>query len=451
VQRVAVINVVGLSPSLLQGLPRLAARARRDGLQAFRPAFPAVTCSAQATYLTGIPVAGHGVVGNGWHDRESAETRFWKQSNQIVRGAKIWDALRRELPGATCANLFWWFNMHSSVDWAITPRPLYPADGRKVFDVHTQPMGMREQLKAALGEFPFPAFWGPRAGIASSEWIAASARWTEEQHRPDLTLVYLPHLDYSLQKFGPGAPETPAELAAIDQLADDLAAFLEARGVRVLLLSEYGISKVSRPVHLNRLFRRNDWLAIKDELGRDALIAGDSAVFAVPDHQVAQVYVRNPALLAAARELLENTPGVERVLAAAELWAPGPARERGGDLVAIAAPDAWFGYHFWDDDKRAPDYARTVDIHRKPGYDPAELFIDPALRFPRAKLAKFLLKKKLGLRGLLEVVPLDGSLVRGSHGRDQVPDGERPLVIGAPGPVAHAEDIFPTILAAVRG
>jgi len=254
-KRLAVINVVGLSRSLLPHAPFLRAFADKHGLRSFRPAFPAVTCTAQASMLTGLPVAGHGIAANGWYDRESAEVRFWKQSNHLVRGEKVWERLRREIPGFTCAKLFWWYNMYSSADYTMTPRPLYPADGRKVFDIHTQPMGLREEVKAALGDFPFPAFWGPAAGIASSEWIANAAKWTERKFRPTLSLVYLPHLDYALQKVGPGDPSVPGEVAVIDRVVEDLVGEYESRGVAVRIVSEYGISPVSRPVHLNRLFR----------------------------------------------------------------------------------------------------------------------------------------------------------------------------------------------------
>ncbi len=175
--RLAIINIVGLSRSLIgPHTPALAAFAERAGLQSHPPAFPAVTCTAQSSIVTGTPPAGHGIVGNGWYDREAAEVKFWKQSNHLVRGEKLWDKLRREIPGFTCAKMFWWYNMYASVDFSATPRPLYPADGRKVFDIHTQPMALRDELKRDLGDFPFPAFWGPAAGIASSEWIAASAR-----------------------------------------------------------------------------------------------------------------------------------------------------------------------------------------------------------------------------------------------------------------------------------
>ncbi|MEI7908829.1 MAG: nucleotide pyrophosphatase/phosphodiesterase family protein [Verrucomicrobiota bacterium] len=449
--RVAVINVVGLSSSLLgRHMPGLTAFAEKRGLQSHAPAFPALTCTAQASMLTGSSPAAHGIVANGWYDRESAEVRFWKQSNHLVRGDKIWDSLRSEIPGFTCAQLFWWYNMYSTADYTITPRPLYPADGRKVFDVHTQPMGLRDEIKRALGAFPFPAFWGPAAGIASSEWIAASARWIEAQHAPTLSMVYLPHLDYPLQKFGPQAAEIPAELANIDRVASALIDYYESRNIRVLVLSEYGISPVSRALHLNRLFRQHGWLQLKDELGRETLDCGGSRAFAVADHQIAHVYVNDHALRPAVRQLLENTPGIAEVRHPAGIWGSGIATERAGDFIAIAAPDAWFTYYFWDDDALAPDYARTIDIHRKPGYDPCELFLDPRLAMPKLKIARFLLQKKLGLRGLLDVIPLDASLVRGSHGRDQVPAEERPVLLGSAWPVATAGDVYHAILDAVR-
>jgi predicted AlkP superfamily pyrophosphatase or phosphodiesterase len=449
--RVAVLNIVGLSKSLLgPHMPGLTAFAEKHGLQSHAPAFPAVTCTAQSAVTTGTPPARHGIVGNGWYDRESAEVRFWKQSNHIVRGEKLWDILRREIPGFTCAKLFWWFNMHSTADFSITPRPLYPADGRKVFDIHTQPMLLRDELKRDLGEFPFPAFWGPAAGIASSEWIAASAKWVEEKHAPTLSLVYLPHLDYPLQKDGPLAPGIPAELAKIDRVATDLIRFYEDRGVRVLVLSEYGISPVSRPVHLNRLFRNKDWLLLKNELGRETLDCGGSRAFAVADHQVAHVHVNDPAIRDEVRRLLEQTPGIAEVRVPTEVWPPGIGTKRAGDFIAVAEPDAWFTYYFWDDDSLAPDYARTIDIHRKPGYDPCELFLDPALKLPKLEIAKFLLKKKLGLRGLLEVIPLDASLVKGSHGRDLVPEDEQPVLLGSRFPIHTAEDVHHAILDAAR-
>ncbi len=435
--RLAVINVVGLSRSLLPHAPFLREFAEKHGLQTFLPAFPAVTCTAQSSMVTGTPPDQHGAVANGWYDRESAEVRFWKQSNHLVHGEKIRDQLRREVPGFTCAKLFWWYNMYSTADYSMTPRPLYPADGRKVFDIHTHPMELREQVKAELGPFPFPSFWGPNAGLPCSEWIAASAKWTERKFSPTLSLVYLPHLDYPLQKVGPDHSSIPSEVAAIDAVVADLVRYYESRNVKVMIVSEYGISAVSKPIHLNRLFREMGWITIKDELGLETLDCGASKVFAVADHQVAHVYVNEPALIGEVRDLLENTDGIDEVRTM--------NHERAGDLIAISKQDAWFTYYFWNDDAKAPDYARCVDIHRKPGYDPVELFLDPAIQFPKLKIAKFLLKKKLGFRGLMDVIPLDALLVKGSHGRDKVTEDEQPLVIGASIPVHSAEDIATAI------
>ncbi len=444
-KRVAVLNVVGLTRSVLAEMPRLLAWSEDREVQSFKPAFPAVTCTAQSSYLTGKPVGEHGIVGNGWYDREDAEVKFWKQSNHLVKGRKVW-----ETAGVTCAKMFWWYNMYSSAEFAATPRPLYPSDGRKFFDIHTQPMGMREDIKADLGDFPFPAFWGPKAGIASSQWIANSARWIEEREKPQLNLVYLPHLDYGLQKFGPGADEMAVEYAAIDAVTCNLIEFLEGRGVEVLVLSEYGISRVSKPVHLNRIFREKGWIQVKNELGRETLDCGGCRAFAVADHQVAHIYVNDGAIADEVRKVVRETDGVEEIREGCDLWGAGTGAERGGDFVAVSEEDAWFTYYFWEDDAKAPDYARCIDIHRKPGYDPVELFLDPAIKFPLLKIGAFLTKKKLGLRGLMEVIPLDATLVKGSHGRDTVSPAEQPVVIGPEAlSVTSAEGVFDWIQSAL--
>ena len=331
--------------------------------------------------------------------------------------------------------------MYSSAEWSVTPRPMYPADGRKVFDVYAHPPGLRDDLVKDLGEFPFPAFWGPRAGLPSSQWIADSARWIEEREGPDLNLVYVPHLDYGLQRWGPGAPEMEAEYQAVDRLVDELISFFGRRGVEVVLLSEYGISKVCQPVHLNRIFREKGWIQIKKELGFELLDAGASRAFAVADHQVAHVYVRDEAIRNEVRRVVESTGGVAEVRE--NCFEEGIGRQRAGDLIAVSTPEAWFTYYYWMDDSVAPDFARTVDIHRKPGYDPAELHLDPALSLPRFRVAAFLLRKKLGFRALLSVIPLDATLVKGSHGRDEVPEDEQPVLIGsAAGGVSGATDVF---------
>ena len=441
-KRIAVLNVVGLTKGLIaKNLPRIRKIAENLETTSFTPAFPAVTTTAQATYLTGTSPSDHGIVGNGWYEREDAEVRFWKQSNHLIRGEKLWEALRREKGDFRCAKMFWWYNMYSSADWSVTPRPIYPADGRKVFDVYAHPSGLRDKLVGELGEFPFPSFWGPRAGLPSSQWIADSARCVEEWEQPDLNLVYLPHLDYGLQRWGPDAPEMGAEFEAIDRLVDELISFFVKRGVEVVLLSEYGISKVRKPVHLNRVFRDKGWLQIKNELGLELLDAGASRAFAVADHQVAHVYVRDDSIRNEVRCVLEATEGVAEVRESG--FGDGIGARRAGDFIAVSSPESWFTYYYWMDDMVAPDFARTVDIHRKPGYDPAELHLDPALSLPRIRIASFLLRKKLGFRALLPVIPLDASLVGGSHGRDDVPEHEQPVLVGAgASSVSSAEEVF---------
>jgi predicted AlkP superfamily pyrophosphatase or phosphodiesterase len=314
--------------------------------------------------------------------------------------------------------------MYSSADYSITPRPMYPADGRKFFDVYSWPYSIRPEVKQKLGEFPFPGFWGPAAGKASpaggpdcaTRWIADSAKWIEEKYSPTLNLVYLPHLDYNLQRVGPNDPSIGVDLKQIDDIVGDLIRFFSARNIQVVLLSEYGITEVSRPIHLNRIFRERGWLTIKEELGLELLDAGNSRAFAVADHQVAHVYVNDRSILTQVRDAVCGAAGVETVLGSEEQVARGLKHERAGDLIAVADSKSWFTYYYWMEDRRAPDFARCVDIHRKPGYDPVELFVDPALAVPKLKIAWRLLQKKLGFRMLMDLIPLDATLVKGSHG-----------------------------------
>jgi len=451
VNRLAVINVVGLTEALIgEYTPRIAAFRKRGELAQIVPAFPAVTCTAQSNYLTGKSPSQHGVVGNGWFNHELAEVQFWKQSNHLVQSPKIWDALReqsslvtRHPSPVTVANCFWWFNMYSSADYSITPRPIYKADGGKIFDIYSWPYSIREEIKRDLGEFPFFGFWGPAAGIktpqgsvdCATRWIAESAKWMENKFSPTVNLIYLPHLDYNLQRHGPYDisgklnPEIFPDLQAIDSIIGDLIDFFGKRGVQVVLLSEYGITNVDIPIHLNRVFRKHGWLAVKDELGLEILDAGASKVFAVADHQIAHIYLNDKSLEKAVREVLEKVQGVEKVLGKAEKIAANIDHPRAGDLIAVAAENAWFTYYYWLDDKRAPDFARTVDIHRKPGYDSVELFLDPKIPFPKLKIARRLLQKKLGFRMLMDVISLDANLVKGSHGRRPENKKDWPVLI----------------------
>jgi predicted AlkP superfamily pyrophosphatase or phosphodiesterase len=426
-----VLDVVGLAPRLLPYAPNLAALAARGGVRPLRTITPAVTCSVQSTFTTGLPPAGHGCVGNGWYFRDLSEIWLWRQSNALVQGEKIWDAARKRDPAFTCAKLFWWYNMYASVDIAVTPRPQYPADGRKLPDVHTAPPELRDELQGHFGTFPLFNFWGPRANLVCTQWIAESALHVWQTRRPSLTLVYLPHLDYDLQRFGPDHPRIAQEVAAVDAACEPLLAAAERDGAAVIVLSEYGITEVSGPVHINRALRQAGLLGVRQEQMGEQLDAGASEAFAVADHQVAHVYVRRPERVAEVAALLAKLDGVEAVWTGAEKRAQGLDHPRSGEIVAVSKPDRWFTYYHWLDDAAAPDYARTVDIHRKPGYDPVELFVDPTIPLPGLKVAWTLLKRKLGFRSLLDVIALDASLVKGSHGRitDDADDG--PLFISS--------------------
>ena len=426
------LNVVGLTEPLLRFAPRLRAWRDRATLARIRAAFPAVTCTAQADYLTGVRANRHGIVGNGWYDRDDCEVRFWKQANPLVQAQKVWDAARARDASFTCANLFWWFNMYSSVDYSVTPRPMYPADGRKIPDVYTAPAALRDELQQALGTFPLFNFWGPRAGLESTRWIAEAAKHVDRRFAATLTLVYLPHLDYDLQRAGPDGPQARGAVGEIDDVCADLIEYFESSGAQVIVLSEYGIRAVSQPVHVNRVLRGAGHVTVRHELGRESLDPGASAAFAVADHQVAHVYVNDARQLHDVRRLLESTPGIEQVLDAAREHQLEIDHRRSGDLIAIACPDAWFTYYFWLEEDEAPDYARTVDIHRKPGYDPVELFLDPAIRVPALTVGWKLAKRKAGLRSLLDVIPLDAALVKGSHGRrPAIEEADTPVFISS--------------------
>jgi predicted AlkP superfamily pyrophosphatase or phosphodiesterase len=386
---------------------------------------PAVTCSAQATLLTGTWPSAHGAVGNGWFHRDHGEVWFWRQSNRLVRGEKIYERARALDPSFTCAKLFWWWNMGAEVEWSITPRPFYPADGRKILSVYTRPSSFQAEVEGALGTFPFFDFWGPRASLASSRWIADAAMYTLEHRRPSLTLAYLPHLDYDHQRFGPAAPESRRALREVDGLVGELVAKSSSLGVETMVVSEYGIEDVDRPIHVNRALREAGLLAVRETPVGEVLDPFASRAFAVADHQVAHVYAQDERARQAADEVCRALDGVAEVLDEEGKARHDLAHPRAGELVLVAAKGAWFTYYYWLDDACAPDFARTVDIHRKPGYDPCELFVDPALRLPALRVARRLLQKKLGMRYLMDVVPLDPRLVRGSHGRrpDDPADG----------------------------
>lgn len=431
-QRLLIVNVVGLREADLPYAKRLSAFAGRGRQGPLETICPAVTCSVQASILTGTLPRAHGIVGNGWYFRDLAQILFWRQANALVQRPALYDLGREADADYVCAKMFWWYNMYSSAAISVTPRPQYFANGLKQPGLYGEPRAFVAELERELGAFPLFKFWGPGASIESSRWIVdASIRALAK--RPQLCLAYIPHLDYDHQRFGPDHERSRAAVGDVDAEVGRLIAAAQDAGYEILVLSEYGIEDVDTPVFLNRVLRERGLLRVQETAHGELLDAGASAAFAVCDHQVAHVYIRDEAQLSAVRKTLEESVGVARVLDREAQRDFGLDHERSGELVVLSEERAWFAYHYWLDEKLRPDFAPTVDIHRKPGYDPTELFVDAGLRFPKLRIAKNLAKKKLGFRYLMDVIGTDPSVVRGSHGLLPIRPERGPLYLSSAG------------------
>ncbi|HBE66842.1 MAG TPA: alkaline phosphatase family protein [Planctomycetaceae bacterium] len=412
--KVCVINVVGLTPELVKQAPSIAALGQA---QDFESPLPAVTTTSQATMLTGKPPRDHGIVANGWLFRDTGEVRFWQQSNRLIQGDKLYENYQT-------AKMFWWFNQGAPVRWSVTPKPHYGCDGSKVFDV----LDLSEcNLQENLGPFPFFSFWGPSAGLPASEWIARASARVMRKQQPQLTLVYLPHLDYDFQR---QPIHDPQRVVEVDKCVQEVLQACEDIGATPIVVSEYGLVPVDKPVLINRVLREAGLLTVRDGPFGEVLLTHDSQAFAVVDHQLAHVYVADRERIPEVQQLLEQVDGIEAVVQPGELELD---HTRSGELIALADPDAWFAYYYWIDDDRAPDFAPTVDIHRKPGYDPCELFATSKLR-----AAFRLAQKMLGFRYRMDVIPLDPTLVKGSHGLRPGP-GKGPVILGPDAPARMVE------------
>ncbi|MGF7217132.1 putative AlkP superfamily pyrophosphatase or phosphodiesterase [Spirosoma lacussanchae] len=431
-KKTVVLDVVGLSYSLIgEHMPFLKQWIAGKQRATIDPMLPAVTTSVQSTFVTGQWPSEHGIVGNGWYDRTDAEVKYWKQSNKLVAGEKIWERARKLDPGFTVSKMFWWYNMYSTADFSATPRPQYPSDGLKFPDCYTQPGDLRDRLQRELGTFPLFQFWGPSTTIKSTRWIADATMLVDQWHNPTLTLVYLPHLDYCLQKFGQDMAKIAPDLREIDDVCRDMIQFYEKQGAEVIVLSEYGITNVHKPIHINRILREAGMIRYREERGLELFDGGASPAFATADHQIAHVYVNDPSVYDKVRSILEKTPGIELVLDREQQKAYHIDHERSGDFVVMADAESWFTYYYWLDDARAPDFARLVAIHQKPGYDPVELFMDQTNPLIKLKAGYKLARKKLGFRYLMNVISLDATLIKGSHGRLEADPHLHPVFVGS--------------------
>jgi len=428
--RTMVINVAGLSSALVDEIPSLAALGKKGVRLGLEPVLPAVTCTMQATLTTGERPSRHGIIANGLYFHDTCEVRFWEQSAHLVNAPRAWDLplrianceLRIEKkktppahnpqstirnPQSKVAMLFWQQSLYGSADVVLTPKPIHGPGDQLIQDCYSKPADLYARLAAGestlapgqmRGPFNLMHYWGPMAGIGSSRWIADASIFVWRDEKPDLLLTYLPHLDYSGHRAGPDSDVHRAAAREIEPLVAGLIAAAEAEGGRVVVLSEYSFLPVRRQVALNRVLREAGLLCVREVAGGEYLYPGDSRAFAMVDNQVAHIYFpQSPDLEADVRKvkaLLEKTDGVAAVLADNGKAAANLDHVRSGELVALAAPDAHFVYYWWLDDAKAPPFARTVDIHAKPGFDPAELLID----MPR------------------RAIPLTAENIRGSHG-----------------------------------
>ncbi len=429
-QPLLIINIAGLGVSTVgSDTPnRLRLSEAGSGTISLQPPTPALTSVSQATFLTGTPPAQHGIVSNGWYFRDLATILNWQRTANLMARETIWEAARADNPDLLCANLFWRYATHASSDVNVVERPTYWADGRKSPDIYTEPGSMRDELTERFGPFPLFRFWGPAAGIQSTQWIVDATRYLIEQGRFGLLLTYIPHLDYDHQRFGPDSSQAQKALRDMDTEVGRLVDAAQSREMRIAVVSDYAFQKVSRPIFLNRMLRQAGMLCVQHAENGELLEPGASTAFAVCDQQTAHIYVNDPSSVTKVKKLLEDTDGVDRVFDRQQMRDLELDHSRSGELFAIAEPECWFAYPYWLDEANAPDFARCVAIHAKPGWDPTELFWSPGIS-GKLHLAKRMLQKVLGLRAPFDVISGHMSIVRGSHGRIPTSDLHRPVLI----------------------
>jgi predicted AlkP superfamily pyrophosphatase or phosphodiesterase len=427
-RHVVLLSIPGLRSRDLASLPRLSGLATTSGsITPLVPALPAVTCPVQANMTTGVGPDRHGVIANGFFYRDKGQVEMWTAWNECIQAPQIWELLRQHDPALTSAV---WFPLHSKgakSDFICTPAPIHNPDGSESLWCYTQPTELYGELRDALGHFPLMHFWGPMANIKSTDWIVNSAVLGAKKFRPRFSYIYLPHLDYAAQKDGPDSPRALAALgeldAAIGRLIDGYAeAGLD--DIVWLAAGEYVITPVSAVAYPNRRLREAGLLGLDVVEGRETLNPGASRAWALVDHQFAHVFVRDAADIPAAAAALRRDPAIERVLVGDERRGVGLDHPRSGEIVCIARPDAWLAYYWWLDDSAAPAFARTVDIHRKPGYDPVELCFDPATRS----------------------IPLNAGLIRGSHGYPASDPGRQTVLVSSDAALAGEKALADTAI-----
>lgn len=346
----------------------------------FRPmetVFPALTCTAQASFRTEALPCFHGLLANGFYDRTLARAFFWEQSSGLVYGRRLWTDWRAR--GGTVGLMFWQQSLGEDVDLLLTPKPIHKHHGGMIQDCYSQPPELYRDLVRKTGRtFDLMRYWGPMASERSSEWIADAV--TEAMRRPkqapELLLAYLPHLDYELQRTGPGSPRSGQALRKTLALLRRLLTEASACGYETVIFGDYAIAPVTRPpIHLNARLREAGLFHVRKVGGRAYPDFATSEAFALADHELALLYVRKPENRARVRDQIEKVEGVAEVLdREAQRCVGADVDPIGPDFIVLAEEGSWCAYPWWTDDDEAPDFADHVDIHNKPGYDPCELF-----------------------------------------------------------------------------
>lgn len=414
---VCVFSIPGLRPKDIQAstTPMLFEWANRGAMAGLEPSFPCVTSPVQACMFTGLPPNKHGVIANGFYYRERDDVEFWVGRNDKFVGEQIWNALKKRFPDYTSAVWHAQNIKDASADFIVTPEPIHEPDGKTKLWCYSKPEGTYQRLLDSLGHFPLQHYWGPLSNIDSTRWILRAAHRLFEWHQPNLNWIYLPHLDYAAQKFGPDSPQAQNSVAELDRAIADFVRLMEGaspgKDVAYLAVGEYALTPVNSAIHPNRILREAGLLRVKTLDDGEHIDLAASEAFAMVDHQFAHVYVKskNGATIKKVWDLFRSTSCVDGVIAGEDRAKVGLNHDRSGDIVLISSDDSWFAYYWWLVDKNAPSFARTVDIHRKPGYDPVELFFDPATKG----------------------IPLNAGLVKGSHGVPASGDRHKTVVISS--------------------
>ena len=366
-----VVSVAGLG---WRDLERRGAR-RMAGLD-FRPAasvFPAVTCVAQGTLRTGLAPKDHGMTSNGRFFRDLRRPMFWEQSSALVSGPRVWDAAREA--GSTVGVFFFQQSLGEGADFVLSPAHVHRHGGGSILYRYAVPAGSGEFLEKRNGRFPLWRYWGPLASPKAGEAVLRDFLAVAERYDPDIAFLYLPTLDYDAQRFGPDDPRCGRAAAALAKELETLADFAAKAGAGIAVVGEYSIAPVTAPPAMpNAALRRAGLFAVRETAGMAYPDFHVSKAFAMCDHEVAHVHVRDPGDVPFVRDVLAATGDYESVeeRSAGGEWAHPSA----GELLLVARKGSWCAYPWWTDRREAPDYASHVDIHNKPGFDPCELFFD---------------------------------------------------------------------------